>query len=339
MSSLLNRIQVRSEFEKRCESVEDESESGSISLSVPELVALFNSAMEGDGFEEKEIGDAYVSKGWTEDTALTWCDIEGLLDDIVRASTKVEEISPTIPLASTVEDTWKAKVYQQITERQERNEFPLVQPEELSTMDEKEAALLILSLMVDIDKARLHEYVHDETVKALASDGEPQTTKADDDETAAQPQRETEWIYDMYYVILQRFLLLECLKTRRFLHRWTKDHFVPLIAPQSIVEGDSRKQAAETTKRITEKHISLVDEALWNAWSKIEKMLVTLDADSLETFVRFVDTDYFNILAKTEFETAKRPLSFPPYPYPISESEAELRNSSVFSTRQAKRKN
>ena len=137
MSVVLNREQVRSEFEKRYEVDEDGDETRSTSISISELLGIFNNATEGGGFEESDITGAYLARGWTEDTALTWADIDGFMNAVVPASVTRNEISPTLPMSSVAEDTTKTEIYNRITVRQKGNVFPFVDPDELSDVDKK----------------------------------------------------------------------------------------------------------------------------------------------------------------------------------------------------------
>ena len=323
MPVVLNREQVRSEFEKRCEAGDDEDETSTISISALDLLEIFNAATEGDGFVEANISGAYQARSFTEDTALAWSDIDNLMDDVEREFGNTKAISPTIPMSAVAENITKNDLYKRITERQEGNEFPCVQPNELLDDDRKEEALLILALLADIEKTRAHQYVLAEYSKTCGPDGEQRTKQMSEGDITTSSLPDSQWIYANYFSTLQRFLLLECQKEKRFCHKWEEDHFLPLVSPRSIGDGESREQATKLSSQVTEKDIPVMDEALWKAWAKIETRLVALEADTCEPFVRFVVTEYFGILAKSLHETYTRTVDVPPLPYAIDETEPE----------------
>ena len=312
MSVVFNRDQVRSDFEKRCEAGDDENENRSTCMSVSDLLGGFNDAAESESFEESDISGAYQARGWTEKTPLSWEDIRGFMNDVVTAFDRRKERCPTLVASSVAEDTTNTEIYSRITERQKAGEFPFVLPDELSDVDKREEALLIVTLLDDSDKVSVHQYVHTECMKTMSKHENPTSSLED-----------SHWIYGNYFATLQRFLFLKCQKDQRFLHKWNHDRFVPLVSPGSMAEGESRVKASETILQVTETDIPAVDEALWKAWTKIETQLKALNADTCEPFVRFVLNEYFNILEKNYRETDKGLPNFPTYPYPISEIEPD----------------
>ena len=312
MAVVLNRARVRTEFDNLCQGDEKSDAGCSTSISVSDMLEILNGATDGDGFVESAITTAYEARGWTEDTTLTWADIDDLLDDLTATVRTTNASAATPPKASGAEDTTEANVYSRISERQQGNEFPFVRADEVSDVNKREEALLILTLLEDMDKTKIHQYVQTEFNKATGKDG-----------STAPALPDPQWIYGRYFSILQRFLLLECHSERRFLHTWNGDKFLPLVSPRSITEDESRVQASETTAQITEEDIPVVDEALWKAWAKIEAPLKALNADTCEPFVRFMVTEYFTILGKTNRSGDRCVDENPMYPYPIADTEPE----------------
>ena len=321
MATSIDLQKLYTEFDRiACTSSED----GLAQLASPGvegLQILLESVVNGNPIGVDEVRSGYEAKGWVENRSLNWSDVESMVGYLVKDSKHVDD-----DIADAHADEL-ARLCDIIAKRQESKEFPLVQPTDLKSEEDQEAAAMSLSLIDQTDHVKLESYIAEARRKSLEAEfartGDWPTEQRSDSQNWK--QKEAEWNYLHHYAVLRCFLAIESFQGKKFLHRCEGDRFISLIPPQTIQDEGKKQHAHSIVSKVKCEFIPMIDVALWKAWSEIESLLQVTGEDACDVFLRFVTDDYIDIIATACDEAAgQKVLPFtPPFPPEAHASEGE----------------
>ena len=124
--------------------------------------------------------------------------------------------------------------------------------------------------------------------------------------------REVKFMHDHYYTLTRRFYLKKSLEQRDFMHRMQDNIFLPVIPMASIKDAAKAASGAAVMMQVRQRHISKVDDALWEAFERFWSFLDP-KPDQLTKFEQFVEAAYIETIEKVVNDASKQdPLTFEP---------------------------
>ena len=80
--------------------------------------------------------------------------------------------------------------------------------------------------------------------------------------------------------------------------------FFSLIPPQTLKSPEKRSKAFTTRAKVKPDYLILIHEKLWSVWRNVEEVLQYSKADREQSFLRFLEEDYSDVIDE-ECERAK----------------------------------
>ena len=312
MAGPIDLDKLFTQFQSIADTSSEESPPQLINPGVEGLQVLLESVVDDNPVGVEAVRRVYKENGWADSESLTWSDVKSLVQSLGKDTKDVNDYT-----ADAHADEL-GHMYEIIAKRECSKEFPLVKPFELQSKEEQEAAAMSLSLIDQMEQAKLESYIAEERLKVLKAEcvrtGDSPTEENADSQKWK--QQEAEWNYLHYYAVLRCFLAIESFHGKKFLHRCEGDRFLSLIPPQTIKDESKKQQAHSIISKVKSEFIPMIDVALWKAWSEIETLLQVTGEDASDVFLRFVTDDYINIIAKEcdEAEGQKVAPFTPPFP-------------------------
>ena len=96
----------------------------------------------------------------------------------------------------------------------------------------------------------------------------------------------------------------ESLDTGKFVHRFFKGLFLPMILPHSIGDLEKADEAQEIVSRFQPSELMIFDDALWKKWNPIAKGVDKVGGDRMQAFLNFLHDDYYATMQEIEEQRA-----------------------------------
>ena len=264
----------------------------------------------GEGVDAELISVASIKQvfddhGWPDEMDFRKEDMEVLLESL--GFEKTEEDEPCNDIAEVVEDMRK---------RKSASQFPLLKTEHLKGKAEKLIAEQCLPLAAKEDHVKIESYIEHQKQNFVES--HPVDTSIPLEVQHAQ------WALKFYYKHVRDYVAMDSLDMKRFSHRFQGSTFIPIIPAHSFADEEKQKAAYETLKLVKPAHISVFDQALWDAWKSNEADMEMLELDKYEAFRNFLEEDYFRILRETCETYTNENTTDPPF-HPLVDAAFEAK--------------
>lgn len=296
-------------------------------LLVSQVAECFGSAAILEKASLEAVRSFFEAQGWTEDHSFSWADLSNMIQCFKLRVTdnalpppsgaEVDDDVEEVKDGSMVEACALASLVNTISERIKAEEFPLVRPSELESIEEQEAAALTLGLVEKIEMVKLESFLAES--RRVYFQDEPLVLGVTHDEKVAQ------WSLHFHYNHMRDFIAFEALSTRIFQHRCQLGNFLPMIPPQTLQDPSKKAAALASLEKMMPTYLQSVNLNLWAAWAKMELVLEVTGEDSMEAFQTFLAEDYFFIISETCDDLQKKVASFVPPVAPEYKATEEVK--------------
>ena len=168
-----------------------------------------------------------------------------------------------------------AALVDQIHERCEANQFPMILPGEVCS-SQQHFAKETLNLLDKTETVELQSFIESQYVQFRAD------SPADDDEPEG--VRRAKWARLGYYVVARKYLVQKSMLSKQLAHRFAGEVFVPLLSPSSISNQEAQKLDLAVYPSVQEDDLPIVNAKFFEVWNAMVPVIESMNQDLANGF-------------------------------------------------------